>query len=106
MQLLLTLEERKIITRALEKCLAQAQGPEFQRKRDIANRLLDKVLEPDLRLDADELEDLSDILSSCKVEMKNRINAEIDPAAKNTLIEQRKTLDHAADKVTEACMMA
>ncbi len=106
MQLLLSLEERKIITRALEKCLAQAQGAEMARKRDIANRLLDKVLEPDLRLDADELEDLSDILSSCKVEIKKRVEAEIDPTAKNALIEQRKTLEHAADKVTEACMMA
>ena len=106
MQLLLTLEERKIITRALEKCLAQAQGAEIARKRETANRLLDRVLEPTLRFDADELEELSDILSSCKVEIKKRIEAEIDPAAKNTLIEQRKTLEHAADKVTEACMMA
>ena len=106
MQLLLTLEERKIITRALEKCLAQAQGAHLARKRDAANRLLDRVLEPDLRFDADELEDLSDILSSCKVEMKNRIAAELDPIAKNALLEQRKTLDYAADKVTEACMMA
>ena len=106
MQLLLTLEERKVITRALEKCLAQAQGSEVVRKRNIANRLLDKILEPDLRLDADELEDLSDILSACKVEIKNRILAEMDPTAKNSLLEQRKTLDHAADKVTEACMMA
>ena len=106
MQLLLTLEERKIITRALEKCLAQAQGAELARKREIANRLLDKVLELDLRLDADELEDLSDILSSCKVEIKNRIATEMDPVVRDGLLDQRKILEHAADKVTEACMMA
>jgi len=106
MQLLLTLEERKVITRALEKCLAQARGSEFEQKRQTANRLLDRVLEPTLRFDADELEDLSDILSSCKVEIKSRIEVEMDPAAKNVLIEQRKTIEHAADKVTEACMMA
>lgn len=106
MQLLLTLEERKIITRALEKCLAQAQGAELARKREIANRLLDKVLELDLRLDADELEDLSDILSSCKVEIKNRIATEMDPVARDALLDQRRILEHAADKVTEACMMA
>jgi D-serine dehydratase len=106
MQLLLTLEERKVITRALEKCLAQAQGTAVARKREIANRLLDRVLDPILRFDADELEDLSASLSSCKVELKNRIAAELDAAAKNLLIEQRKLLEHAADKVTEACMMA
>ncbi len=106
MQLLLTLEERKIITRALEKCLALAQRPELAGKKEIANRLLDKILEPDLRLDADELEELSDILSSCRVEIKSRIAAEADPIARANLAEQRKTLDHAADKVTEACMMA
>ena len=106
MQLLLTLEERKIITRALEKCLAQAQGAELARKREIANRLLDKVLELDLRLDADELEDLSDILSSCKVEIKNRIATEMHPVARDALLDQRRILEHAADKVTEACMMA
>lgn len=106
MQLLLTLDERKIITRALEKCLAQAQSAHIAERRDVANRLLDRILEPDLRLSADELEDLSTILYSCKVELKSRIAAEIDPQAKNTLVEQCKTLEHAADKVTEACMMA
>lgn len=106
MQLLLTLEERKIITRALEKCLAQAQSAQVAERRDIANRLLDRILEPDLRLSADELDDLSAILYSCKVELKNRIAAEIDPLAKEKLLAQRNTLEHAADKVTEACMMA
>ena len=106
MQLLLTLEERKIITRALEKCLAQAQSAHVAEQRDIANRLLDSILEPDLRLSADELEDLSTILYSCGAELKNRIANEIDPLAKAKLVEQRNTLEHAADKVTEACMMA
>jgi hypothetical protein len=106
MQLLLSLDERKIVTRALEKCLAHARGEEFARKREVANRLLDKVLEPDLRLSADELDELSEILSSCKVEIKNRIGAELDPQAKASLQQQRKTLEHASDKVTEACMMA
>jgi hypothetical protein len=106
MQLLLNLEERKIITSALEKCLAQSRGDEFARKREIANRLLDRILEHELHLSADELDDLSDMLAACKVEIKNRIAAEIDPTAKAALLEQRKTLEHAADKVTEACMMA
>jgi hypothetical protein len=106
MQLLLSLDERKIITRALEKCIAQAQGEQFASKREVARRLEDKILEPDLRLSADELDDLSDILAGCKVEMKNRIAAEDDPSAKAVLLIQRETLEHAADKITEACMMA
>jgi hypothetical protein len=106
MQLLPSLDERKIVTRALEKCLAHAQGEEFAKKRQMANCLLDKILEPDLRLSADELDDLSEILSSCKIEIKHRIAAEIEPGAKAALQEQRKTLEHAADKVTEVCMMA
>jgi hypothetical protein len=106
MQLLLTLDERKIVIRALEKCLGQAQGNELAPKRELANRLLDRVLEPSLHLSADELDDLSDLLATCKLEIKNRIAAENDPTAKAALLEQRRTLEHAADKVTEACMMA
>jgi hypothetical protein len=106
MQLLLNLEERKVVTRALEKCLAQARSEELSGKRGIANRLLDRILEHDLRLDADELEDLSDILTSCKVEIKRRIADTPDPTVKADLVQQQKTLEHAADKVTEACMMA
>ena len=105
MQLRLTLEERKLITRAIEKCLAQAQGTDFVQKRDTANRLLDRVLEPVLQFSADELDDLSEILSSCRVELKNRIRCEMNPAIKNILVEQQKMIEHAADKVTEACMM-
>ena len=106
MQLLLNLEECKVVTRALEKCLAQARGDEFAKKRVIANRLLDRMLEHDLRLGADELEDLSYLLASCRIELKKRIAEEIDPNTKLALQEQQKTLEHAADKVTEACMMA
>ena len=57
MQLLLTLDELKIVTRVLEKCLAHAQGDEFVQKRSVANHLLDKVLERNLCLSSDELED-------------------------------------------------
>jgi hypothetical protein len=106
MQLLLNLEERKVVTRALEKCLAHARGEECSRQRETANRLLDRILENDLRLSTDELEDLSDLLSACKMELKKRISVAFDPKAKTALQDQQKTLEHAADKVTEACMMA
>ncbi len=106
MQLLLNLDERKIVTRALEKCLSQAQGDSFKQKREMANRLLDRILEPHLQLSADELEDLSAILASCRIEVRRRISAEENPEAKTILEQQQKILDHASDKVTEACMMA
>ena len=104
MQLLLSLDERKIITRALEKCLAQAHADEPARNR--LNRLLDRILEHELHLSADELEDLSDLLTGCKREIKARIANEIDPQARVALLAQQQTLEHAADKITEACMMA
>jgi hypothetical protein len=56
MQFLLTLEERKIVTPALEKYLVQVQADDARHR---ANRLLDRILEHDLHLSADELEDLS-----------------------------------------------
>jgi hypothetical protein len=105
MQLALTMNELKMITRVLEKCLAQSQGPAFEHKRQIAGRLLDKMIDRDFALSADELEDLSDILAICKVEIKERIMAEPDPVAKVTLQNQQTILEYAADKVTEACMM-
>ncbi len=106
MQLLLTLDELKIVTRVLEKCLAHAQGDEFVQKRSVANHLLDKVLERNLCLSSDELEDLSDMLRACRTELKTRIAAETDEQARAALREQQKTLEHATDKVTEACAMA
>lgn len=104
MQLLLSLDERKMVTRALEKCLVQAQGNDVARNR--ANRLLDRILEHELHLSADELEDLSDLLAVCKREIKSRIAAEMDLRTRAILQEQQKILEHAADKIAEACMMA
>lgn len=104
MQLLLTIEELRMVARVLEKCLAQSQAA--PRQREIANRLLGKVIERDLRLSADELEDLAGLLSTCRLDLKARIASEMDPSMKAALIEQRNVLEHASDKVTEACAMA
>jgi hypothetical protein len=106
MQLLLTLDERKVVTRALEKCLAQAQGDEFVRRRAAAGELLNHLIDNDMRFSTDELDDLSDILRACRREMESRIAAETDPHAKAALCEQQNILEHAADKVTEACAMS
>ncbi|HXV17185.1 MAG TPA: hypothetical protein VD758_10425 [Gemmatimonadaceae bacterium] len=106
MQLLLTLDELRIVARALEKCLAHAHDDSSSGKRETANRLLDKVINHDLRLSADELEDLSAILSHCKIEMKGRIEQEQDEASRELLRKQQHDLEHAADKITEACAMA
>jgi len=106
MQLRLTLDELKIITRALEKCLAHSQGETSQQKHETANRLLDKVIAHDLKFGSDELEDLSDMLSGCRFEMKRRISAEQDERTKAMLRDQQLILEHAADKITEVCAMA
>lgn len=64
------------------------------------------MIERDMRLGADELENLSAILASCQMEIKSRIASETNTAAKEALRQQQTTLDHAADKITEACAMA
>lgn len=106
MQLLLSLEERKVVTRALEKCLAQARSDGSSGKFKTADQLLERILEHDLRLGVDELEDLSEILAACRVEIKKRIAETVDITSRAELEQQQRTLEHAADKVTEACMMA
>ena len=106
MQLLLTVEELRIVARVLEKCLAQAQAEGIDQKREAVNRMLDRVIEHDLRFSADELDDLAAMLAGCRIEMRSRIAAEKDDVAKASLREQQKVLEHAADKVTEACAMA
>ncbi len=106
MQLLLTLDELRIVARALEKCLAHSHDDSSSGKRETANRLLDKVINHDMRLSVDELEDLAEILRTCKTEMKSRIAAEHDQNARDLLQKQQTDLEHAADKVIEACAMA
>jgi len=69
------------------------------------NELFQKVMARDLRLDADELEDASELLTAKKQSLKDEIARQPDPKLKVELERKLEILERALYRVNEACMM-
>ena len=69
------------------------------------DRVLDKVLARDLRLDGDELEQVGDILSAQREKMLDQL-AQPENAARLTQLQRDlRLLDRLTEKITEVCVM-
>ena len=67
--------------------------------------LLDKVLARDLRFDSDELEYVADLLTSQKRSVRNEILHQSSAALKAELQKKLTVLEHALERIEEACVM-
>jgi len=115
MQLLLNTAELNIVadillreqsSRAAAAAATGTQAEEEMAKRSRADdELLNKILARDLRLDSDELLRLSDLLASCKRELKDEIARAQDSPAAPGLRQKLAILEHALEKINEACVM-
>jgi hypothetical protein len=118
MQLQLTLEELKLLADMLDERdsrlrqnILQADTPEakqeLQRKQVIGDVLLDKIMSFDLRLAADELDNMADILVELTNDLRTRMAQAPAAFEEESIFAQKKQLrDHIRDKVTEATAMA
>jgi len=93
------------IGRASSQADASGNGQSQRLDPHFFDSLLDKILARDMRLDSDELEQLSDLLN----EQRRRLSEQIARAQNATLQAQLQQklglLDRAAERVTEACVM-
>ena len=67
--------------------------------------LLEKILARDLRLDGNELERLGELLAKRKKELKDEIAHTPEPAACDKKRDQLRVLEHALERINEACVM-
>jgi len=82
-----------------QSCEKMRLGPQF------FDRLLDKILARDLRLDSDELEQLSDLLNRQRLRLTEQINRAQNAAQQAQLQKNLLLLDRVAERVNEACVM-
>ncbi|MGB8013979.1 MAG: hypothetical protein WCF68_20360 [Terriglobales bacterium] len=67
--------------------------------------LMNKVLARDMRLDAGELEQASDLLAGKKLSLKNELARQPDAPLKMEMQRQLALLDRVLERVNEACVM-
>jgi len=67
--------------------------------------ILNKVLDRDLRFDADELDQTADILAGKKNNLKDEIARQPNAALKVELQRQLALLERILERVNEACVM-
>lgn len=67
--------------------------------------LLEMVMARDLRFDTDELEQLADLLTAEKQDLKGQISRETDALRKGNLQSTLALLERVHERVNEACVM-
>jgi len=67
--------------------------------------ILDRVMTRDLRLDADELDQLRDVLITHQQGARAELANTKDPQRQKVLQERRSLLESMVEKVSEACAM-
>jgi hypothetical protein len=115
MQLFFTMDELKLLVDVVENCDRDlrsriAEHPEqstsLAQKRDCCARLLDRIVARDFGFGYDELQDMVEMLSTCRASFQTQV-AQCESAQARTELETRQhILEHMLDKVTEACAMA
>jgi len=113
MQLHLETDELNLLADTLleriGKATAQASLPDTQASVRLGphffDDLLDKVLARDLRLDADELEQVSELLTAHRRKLNEQISRSGDAALEMQIHRRLKLVDRTLEKVDEACVM-
>jgi len=100
MQLRFNHEELKLLAEILEELASSREGNMKKASYD----LLDRVIAHDLRFGSDELENLQDLLSAYKNDLRQRTSVAPE-TMKQALKDRAKLLESVMDKVTEACAM-
>lgn len=115
MQLRFTHEEIVLLADALEgyerrlrEQVASDERAESERRRKHARveGLLDSMSSIHLEFDADQLDDLTEVLRDCKQWEAARLATVSDTLVRSNLEQHLRTLGQILDKVTEACAMA
>jgi hypothetical protein len=115
MQVYFTMDEMKLLVDIIEGCDRRLRDemnehPEqatiAKKKRDCCARLLDRMVARDFAFGFDELEDMAEMLTSCRASLCGEISRTDNPQVRAELQERQKRLEHILDKVTEACAMA
>ncbi len=74
-------------------------GPQFY------DRLLDKILARDLRLDTDELDQIGELLDTQRCKLSEQIARGGNAALQAELQRKLRLLDHILERINEACVM-
>ncbi len=113
MQLLLSLDELKVLAEVIERredqfrqAAQNGHAAENGGKRAMLQDILEKLIRRDLHFDTDELDALSDLLQQRDRELHDEIQRATDAGHKSELERYRLRLEPVLDKVTEACAMA
>jgi len=67
--------------------------------------IFDKVMAGNMRFDAGELEDMGELLTAKKLKLNQEIAAQTNPARIAGLQKKLAILEHALERVNEACVM-
>ena len=107
LQLIVELLEERL--RALDMEIAHTERKVYrsilEQQEKQLDQLEDKVIAHDLSFAADELEGLLDFLTVKSRELRNEISRTENREYKQMLRGRQEILEHAEDKVTEACCM-
>ena len=71
----------------------------------VYDRLLDKILARDLRLETDELDQMSELLDTQRCKLTEQIARGENAALQAELQRQLRLLDHVLERINEACVM-
>ena len=74
-------------------------GPQFY------DRLLDKILARDMRLDTDELDQIGELLDTQRCQLTEQIARGENAASQAELQRKVRRLDHILERISEACVM-
>ena len=74
-------------------------GPQFY------DRLLDKILARDMRLDTDELDQVGELLDTQRCKLTEQIARGGNAALQAELQRKLRRLDHILERISEACVM-
>jgi hypothetical protein len=115
MQLHLETDELNLIANILMERIgkASAQAGRFSSRPDenvrtgpqFYDRLLDKILARDLRLDTDELDQMSEVLDMQRCKLTEQIARGGNAALQAELQRKLRLLDHILERISETCVM-
>jgi len=90
-------------------CARTQQGVPTQRRSgpDLQSyeRLLEKVLARNMEFDSDELEQIADILTDQRNNLKQSISAEVGQAVRSQLQQNLERLESVLERIEEVCAM-
>ena len=101
MQLQLETDELDLIMNILLEREAAQTGTDFE----MCEELLDRIVARNMEFDADELQQLADILAEYQHGLQDAVVHETKPGVKAKLQTKLEKLAHVVERVEEACVM-